>query len=69
MDANIEQEMKNIKFDLLKLTFLNFEKRLNLVIEKKVVILKLNEILFNYFEKLLPQLKFGILLIKKQLLF
>ena len=35
LKANIEREIKTIKIDLLKSTFLNFEKRLNLVIEKK----------------------------------
>ena len=35
LKANIEREIKTIKIDLLKSTFLNFEKRLNLFIEKK----------------------------------
>ena len=33
LKVNIEHEIRNIKQDVLKSTFLNFRKRLNLIIE------------------------------------
>jgi hypothetical protein len=35
LKVNIEREIRNIKQDVLKSTFLNFRKRLNLIIEAK----------------------------------
>jgi len=35
LKVNIEREIINIKQDVLKSTFLNFRKRLNLIIETK----------------------------------
>ncbi len=35
LKVKIEREIRNIKPDVLKSTFLNFRKRLNLVIETK----------------------------------
>ena len=35
LKVNIEREITHIKQDLLKSTFLNFRKRLNLIIEAK----------------------------------
>jgi len=35
LKVNIEREIRNINQDVLKLTFLNFRKRLNLIIEAK----------------------------------
>ena len=35
LKINIEREIRNIKPDVLKSTFLNFRKRLNLVIDAK----------------------------------
>jgi hypothetical protein len=35
LKVNIELEIRNIKQDVLKSTFLNFRKRLNLIIEAK----------------------------------
>jgi hypothetical protein len=35
LKVNIEREIRNIKQDVLKSTFLNFRKRLNLIIETK----------------------------------
>ena len=35
LKVNIEREIINIKQDVLKSTFLNFRKRLNLIIEAK----------------------------------
>jgi hypothetical protein len=35
LKINIEREIRNIKQDVLKSTFLNFRKRLNLIIEAK----------------------------------
>ncbi len=35
LKANIEREIRNIKHDVLKSTFLNIRKRLNLIIEAK----------------------------------
>ena len=35
LKVNIEREIRNIKQDVLKSTFLDFRKRLNLIIEAK----------------------------------
>ena len=35
LKVNIEREIRNIKQDILKSIFLNFRKRLNLIIEAK----------------------------------
>ncbi len=35
LKVNIEREIRNIKQDVSKSTFLNFRKRLNLIIETK----------------------------------
>jgi len=43
LKVNIEREIRNINQDVLKSTFLNFRKRLNLLSKQKVVISNKNK--------------------------